>query len=351
MNNYKYVDLAHKAINNLFKNAKQRKESNPARKNAYDDLKVLNKLTEIKATKYDVSHFRVYKIDLDPSTKGDEFYVEKKILINWFQKNLPNSRTFNEEIFNAQGSSVGQSDKTQFSQDPVKSFLSQAIRFDDSILRGNNWTYSIASTPAKFQNKAAKTIEREANKYPLNILQENLSTISIFQKIRFPINGKGYEYAGTYNGKNLILKNDYELAKTFHHEFSSVLMQQYPRETKMLKEEFYSLSPQYTFGGPYGGVKFLAKYEEGQIKFDAYTQTLFSKGFVNSYGTSTFEEDVNTLSEDLFAGEKRLWEAYNKLENNKVKYPLLRAKIDSLIAFYNRIDSQFTKAYFQSFVS
>ena len=151
----------------------------------------------------------------------------------------------------------------------------------------------------------------------------------------------GQKYGGTNSSDRVYISNigiaygynDRYLEKSFHHEFSSVLLRKYPRYFN--KKAWKNLSKL-----PYdlGGVNALKQGKDSQTIDSSFN----INGFLYQYATSVIENDFDSFAENLFSPAAGFWEAVEK-------YPLLKKKADIIIGFYNHLNKIFTKQYFLSF--
>ncbi|PCJ15449.1 MAG: hypothetical protein COB04_13240 [Gammaproteobacteria bacterium] len=121
------------------------------------------------------------------------------------------------------------------------------------------------------------------------------------------------------------------LKQTFHHEFSSILIQAYGFPAfdwlKLNNPDFdYLINPRKI----HEYLRSISVYEasEAQLK----------QGLVSSYGKSNAENDINTYVEMIFTEPKKM----SKLINT---YPIIHAKYDMIKAFYLSISSGFEPVF------
>jgi len=186
--------------------------------------------------------------------------------------------------------------------------------------------------------RSTQLIKTALKKYPVEVLNKNLRTIYVLKSIEF----YGQVYGGTnstaivYLGNNGV-ENGYTdtfVEQSFHHEFSSILLRNFPSRFK--KSEWTSVN-RLSYGE--GGVQALMNSKDSQ-EFDS---TFNSNGFLHEYATSSMENDFNSFAENLFMPEKEFW---NLVEADAG----LTKKLNVIIDFYHQINEQFTKEYFKSFL-
>jgi hypothetical protein len=172
--------------------------------------------------------------------------------------------------------------------------------------------------------------------YPSSVLRENLRAILLCGRLEF----YGVLYAGTSSDSAVYLVNDAResgftdefLEKTFHHEFSSLLMYRHPFPTQA-----------WTVANP-AGFQYLADWDDVVNEVAARrslegSPELFREGLLAEYGRTNLENDVNTYAEVTFAEPRRMRQLVER-------YPAIRAKYDVLKSFYIGLDPQF-EAWFQ----
>jgi hypothetical protein len=187
--------------------------------------------------------------------------------------------------------------------------------------------------------RSAKVMAISLAKYPTEVLNRNLNSIYFLGLMKF----FDVSYGGTNsstavylvnNGKALGYSDKY-LEQTFHHEFSSILMRNFQSNFdttawKKLNE------PGFSYNDPENGV--------GAIRNNLSSQELDSllcrKGIPTQYASSSIENDLNTLAQNLFSPDLDFW-------NYVDRFPRLKQKVRMLINFYSKIDSKFDEAFFR----
>ncbi len=193
--------------------------------------------------------------------------------------------------------------------------------------------------PAEISRSIQVTV-KAINKYPENVLKQNLRSVFWVRKMSFYNVG----YGGTNSENALYLSNDgmangftnQYLEQTFHHEFSSILLRNYPDflDTTAWKK---ANEPGFDYNDPEDGV--------GAIRNNASSQELDTilakRGLITQYAMSSLENDVNTLAQNLFCPDRGFW----KIVDN---YPRIHAKVKMLIDFYSKINPVFTEQFFRA---
>ncbi|MEE4255752.1 MAG: hypothetical protein V2I47_01805 [Bacteroidales bacterium] len=180
-------------------------------------------------------------------------------------------------------------------------------------------------------------LDRSLRKYPSKLLKKNLKAIYVLKSMFF----YGLEYGGTYYKRKVYLSNngivngysDAYLEGSFHHEFSSVLLNRHPRSFD--RDSWQASSPAgFVYGN--GGREALSMNATG-LDLDS---TLYRDGFLNEYSLASLEEDFNCFAEYIFRNDPGFWQAWESSE-------AIRRKTAILIRFYNRLDPVFTLEYFR----
>jgi len=165
--------------------------------------------------------------------------------------------------------------------------------------------------------------------YPEGILEKNLKGIFLCKTLQF----YGKDFGGTNSAdgvyicvksKELGYTNQF-LLSSMHHEFSSILMRNYPFPNKAWE----ALNPK-GFSYTEDAVGALGKDDllKPQAKYH-------EKGFICLYSQSSAEEDFNTIADYLFNQRPALSQMAQK-------YPKLRAKIQLAMKFYKQVDARFS---------
>jgi hypothetical protein len=199
---------------------------------------------------------------------------------------------------------------------------------------------NIAATdlPVAEYTRSEKIVRQAMQAYPSHILEDNLTAVYVVGSLSF----SNVTAGGTYYINVIYLTNEgLELGYTdrfieasFHHEFSSILLHNYP--SNFADGDWCAANPPDFFYSS-GGVDAISMGQASKLLDEA----LNCAGFLNQYATSSLEEDFNEISESLFMNEIDFWNAVDR-------YPALRTKVDIAISFYNALDELFTEEYFRS---
>jgi len=178
-------------------------------------------------------------------------------------------------------------------------------------------------------------VQTALNKYPKDILENNLFEIYVLKSLSF----YGQPFGGTSSNNQIFITNagrdkgyDSEfIERAFHHEFSSILLRNY-------FTCFNSDQWEATNTGVYGtgGINAI-KTNQASKKID---QALLRRGFLYQYATSSLENDFNAFAENLFAPN----EAFEKIIDSKMDKIL--QKYIMAIEFYYCIHPHFDEVFF-----
>jgi len=201
---------------------------------------------------------------------------------------------------------------------------------------------------AKAQSLSAGEVERSKriiitalDKYPAQLLEDNLKNVYVLRSMNF----FGVDYGGTNLPPDIVYVTndgvsmgytDIAIEKAFHHEFSSVLYNNY--RYLFSENGWRQINPP--------GFVYLdeATGGSGAIKAGKASQTFDSEehemGFLYEYAESTLENDLNSFAENIFMGDESF---FNTVES----YEKLDMKLDLIVQFYNSLDPIFTIEYFK----
>ncbi len=169
-------------------------------------------------------------------------------------------------------------------------------------------------------------------KYPVRVIKQHLNAIHFAKDI----NQHGFRYSGSVDPYRRVIylvddgwKDDRQAMRTFHHEFSSLLLNQ----KSLLLNPWIEQNPK--------DFKYLVKKVKhwDEIKITGQgTQPIYEKGFVTDYGQVSFENDFNEYSAMIFTYP-------DKFKQVMEKYPRVRGKFLVWLKFYKKIDPIFTEEY------
>jgi len=197
----------------------------------------------------------------------------------------------------------------------------------------------ITPVSADEKGRIEELLTRAFGKYPPELINKNLAQVFVFKSMKF----YGLPYGGTNYHSTVFLSDDSEnplftneyIEQVFHHEFSSILIRNYPEYFD--KTKWLLLNPPgFKYGK--GGADAIS---QGTASMDL-DPSLIIQGFLSEYSTASLEEDINVLVQNLFTGGREFW---SELELNDA----IREKTRILISFYHRINPVFTESYFRGF--
>jgi hypothetical protein len=179
-------------------------------------------------------------------------------------------------------------------------------------------------------------LEKAFEKYPVEVIRKYLKAIYFSGEI----DDGDLMYSGTYDPFRRIIylvddggKNSEGAMRTFHHEFSSLLLRSH---------SFWS--DPWTDHNPKNFVYLTEKYKcwdtlkkEVEIYTAGSTED-YEKGFMRAYGQTDFENDFNEYSAVIFTYPEKFKEIMNQ-------YPRVRGKFKVWLEFYQKIDPIFTEEY------
>jgi hypothetical protein len=160
---------------------------------------------------------------------------------------------------------------------------------------------------------------------PKAVLKKNLHDIYLTETLEF----YGKPFGATNSARAIYIHSAGEsrgftnefLQEGLHHEFSSILMRNYPFPT----DKWNWINPaEFSYG--HSGVEVI-----GQKALHGQTDALLSQGFVEKYCQSSMENDFNVVSAWLFVDPE-------KLKGWADKYEKVAAKRKLAIDFYQSID-------------
>lgn len=177
--------------------------------------------------------------------------------------------------------------------------------------------------------RLTRLIQTFAERYPPEVLRENLKQIYLVADLQF----YGKSFGATNSADAVYLRNgnakglyrDAFLVARLHSEFSSILMRKY----QFPKAEWAQLNPDdFKYSGT--GVEVL-----GQKDLYGQTPELLERGFLVRYSQSSMENDFNMISDWLFTRPA-------ELAKLAAEHRQLAAKRQLAIDFYKQIDRGFT---------
>ena len=186
--------------------------------------------------------------------------------------------------------------------------------------------------------RSVRAMDKALAKYPAELLAKNLTAIYFAKNLRF----YGLSYGGTNSLDSVYIANrgakagftDRFLEAAFHHEFSSILLRNFPDE---FDHQAWTDANRAGFSYHSDGTQAV---RSGRAD-TTFRPEFHAQGFLNEYATASVEEDFNTFAEAIFLGDRKFWKAVDL-------WPRLHAKAMIVIRFYGRRDSNLTEEYFRS---
>ncbi len=204
-----------------------------------------------------------------------------------------------------------------------KSWLSPAVNAHATILDEG------------LRERSEQLVARALTKYPAAVLRTHLKQVYVVGRLAY----SGVPTGGTNSRTAVYLANsgkasDAALEGIFHAEFSSILLRNLPQhlDTKRWLE---INPPDFHYLG--SGVQAI-KQQRASQQLDANLQ---KQGFMHAYAQASLEEDFNTIAARLLMGDAALWRA-------AAQFPKVKQKTELVMAFYGRLEAQFTHAWFEA---
>jgi hypothetical protein len=199
----------------------------------------------------------------------------------------------------------------------------------------------IASTEIQ---RSKKIMIRALTKYPRQTLEQNLNGgVYWLKSLKFFDVGYGGTNSNdalylTDNGEPMGYTNFY-MEETFHHEFSSILMRNYPAFLDTLAWKNAN-EKSFNYNDPENGVGAIRNNQSSQ-ELDTM---ICKKGMLTQYGMSSLENDANTFAQNLFCPTTNFWAIVDH-------FTMIHKKTILLIGFYHQLSSVFTEDYFRKLAS
>lgn len=179
-------------------------------------------------------------------------------------------------------------------------------------------------------NNDTVALQLALNKYPAWLLQKELDNIYIVGTLQF--NRQFFTGTNATSDVYIASTGNNEIEKTFHHEFSSILLRKH--SSNDLERQWQQLSPALRGGSSASAVK-AGLYATG---FDSL---LCAKGYLSPYSLSNWENDFNMYAENIFAGGQAFWQIVDC-------YPLVKQKAQLVINFYTSLWGGYTESFFRA---
>lgn len=186
--------------------------------------------------------------------------------------------------------------------------------------------------------RSIQVLSAALSKYPKDILENDLQKVFVFRSMSF----HHLEYGGTYHKRKVYLTNDGKengytddyIEGTFHHEFSSILLNRHGGSFD--KKAWMDARPEaFKYGK---GGRAALQTSNTSLELDS---SLHKSGFLNQYSLASFEEDFNCYVEFLFVSDTKFWDSWEKHEP-------IRKKTELIIEFYHSLNEMYTLEYFRN---
>lgn len=180
-----------------------------------------------------------------------------------------------------------------------------------------------------------RILSQSLKKYPVQVIRKYLDAIYLAKRI----DRDGVSYSGTYGyffwSVYLVddgWKNEDRSERTFHHEFSSLLLKRH----SFLLNPWLKQNPK----------NFNYLYYDNTNKLDIRIRgkgrkSDYENGFMTDYGRTSFENDFNEYAAMIFTHPQK----FKKIMH---QYPRVRGKFLLFLDFYHKIDPIFTEEYLLS---
>ena len=176
-------------------------------------------------------------------------------------------------------------------------------------------------------------IDRALAKYPQALLKATLVSIYGLGHLEY----RGVATGGTRSARSIyvVCKPSYDdgaVERIIHAEYSSILFQKHAAQF-----DAEAWNRQNAEGVSYLGSG-VAAVKAGKASSEM-KHALNEQGFLTEYAQASIEEDFNSHVARLFVGDEAYWQAL-------AKHPRLKAKAELVMAFYAKLNSEFSHAKF-----
>jgi hypothetical protein len=231
---------------------------------------------------------------------------------------------------------------TVSAQDTVISGVTVTFKADETTFpkRWHRKKINALATPVETAAipRAMAVVGKSMSKYPSSFPASYLKTVHVIKTLRF----YGYPYGGTYAKRTLYLtlddtnpmNTDGFLEERFHHEFSSILWKENHKLLDLEKWQSFN-PPGFVYGE--GGMDAIRSGLASMETDPGY----FAIGFINRYGITEIEQDINVIAQNLFCGGTEFWKIVDQNER-------IRGRVLLLVGFYHALDPLFTEEYFRN---
>jgi hypothetical protein len=184
------------------------------------------------------------------------------------------------------------------------------------------------------RERSERLVARALAKYPTAVLRTHLQRVYVVGRLAY----SGVPTGGTNSRNAVYLANSGKasgaaLEGIFHAEFSSILLRNLPQHLNMKRWQEIN-PPDFHYLG--SGVQAI-KQQKASRQMDVNLQ---KEGFLHAYAQASLEEDFNSIAARLLMGDAALWHAVDQ-------FPKIKEKTALVMAFYAKLDAQFSRAWFE----
>jgi dipeptidyl-peptidase-4 len=185
------------------------------------------------------------------------------------------------------------------------------------------------------QKRCREIVDKALGKYPAALLESNLKKVYGVARLEY----SGVATGGT-NSKTAVYVisnakySSRQIERIVHAEFSSILLRNHRRHLDTAAWQQIN-PPGFSYRG--NGVQAV---REGKAS-GTFKESLHQEGFLHDYSQASLEEDFNSYAGCLFIGDEELWKTMDR-------HPKIKAKASLVMAFYEKLDAQFSETFFAS---
>ncbi len=206
-----------------------------------------------------------------------------------------------------------------YTYEPVDSFL-QSLKHDKIEAFAPNFKDVIHTL---------NSVDEFFSPYPADLIRKEIRDLYFISSLK--VNGKPAAGLALNGRKKFLIScnsthNRMEILKTFHHEFTHLVVGQ--------NIKIFPISEWQKANPP--GWKYKQDYWTSKTKNNSNQpdKKFFKEGFIREYGQESIEEDIATISEELFTDTEKVLTLSNQ-------YPSLNQKINLLIQFFSKLGVKF----------
>ena len=188
-----------------------------------------------------------------------------------------------------------------------------------------------AASPPEFKDviHTLNMVDEFFSPYPVDLIRREIRDLYFVSSLG--INEKPAAGLALVGRKKFLIScnctiNRLEILKTFHHEFAHLVVGQNMNEFP-IKEWQKANPPDWKYRHDYWTSK-------RKINSDHPNANLLQEGFIREYGQESIEEDISTISEELFTNPEKI------IQLSK-QYPALHTKVLLLVKFFSKFGVEF----------